>query len=58
MDRDAALEVAGLEEDAGLFDGGGHAVGVLSADAQGFFYEQMLAARGRGSDQRLVLIGL
>ena len=58
MYRHAALEVAGLKENAGLFDGRGHAVGVLRADSQRLFHEHMLAGRGRGGDQWLVLIGL
>ncbi len=51
------LEVAGLKEDAGLFDGRGHAVGVLRGDAERFFDEHMLACGGGGGDERLVLIG-
>ena len=57
VDRDATAEIAGLKKDAGLFDGGGHAVGVLRGDAEWFFDEHVLACGGGGGDERLVLIG-
>ena len=57
VDRDAAAEVAGLEEDTGLFDGGGHAVSVLRGDAERLFDEHVLACGRGGGDERLVLIG-
>ena len=58
MRWDAALEVAGLEEDAGLLDRSGHAVCVPGPHAQRLFHEQMLARRGPGEHQRLVPVGL
>ena len=58
MDRIAAHEVAGLEEDAGLLDGISHAVSILGSHAQRLLYEQVFARRRASEDKRFVAVRL
>src|SRR5207248_828552 len=58
VDREAALEVAGLEVYPRPLDRLGHRVGVARRDRQRLLHEEVLLRRGRRRDEFLVAVGL